>query len=129
MAQNETLQAISAIIDQLNVIADERIREAKNARLLLQALIKVGVSIRSKCRYRRHFLSSLQAIKVGRRDQIPLPVSRIFKRLCYYANARDPAIRCYTFRAVRHAMRDREDALLLCKEVREPKPFRAHTVT
>jgi hypothetical protein len=97
---------LALVLDQLGVVAEERIRDARAAKLLLGSLIR--------------------AIKAAHREQgatrasiaAAVPAARILRRLCYFANARDTSIRSATLRAVRHVVTDADTAALVCQEVR-----------
>jgi hypothetical protein len=82
---------MNEILAHLDSVAEDRIRDARAAKSLLLQLIK--------------------AVKSAGRDGVPLPVPRIVDRLCYFANARDTAIRSGALRTVRYLLVSAEAAV------------------
>ncbi|RYG48895.1 hypothetical protein EON67_07155, partial [archaeon] len=78
---------LEALLDRLNQVADDHIRDGKAAKALLSGLARA--------------LKSPHKL-----EGVTVPRSRIVSRMCYYANARDTGIRSEALRVARYVVVD-----------------------
>ncbi len=94
--------SLSSLLQQLDAIADDRIRDLKACKAVLAALLRCVKAV----------------THAGGAAALSPSVPRIARRLCYFANARDTSVRGYSLRAARHLIVDEAAARVVCQEVR-----------
>jgi hypothetical protein len=107
----------SSVLSHLDAVAEDRIRDGKQAKNALSSLMRVvrmameGDSIVGSS----PSSSSLASSAAAPFAPAALPIEAILGRLCYFANARDTAIRSAALRAARYVSIDRAAIAIVCR--------------